>query len=373
MNGMLPEPPPFLSKEEVTVLKKTILKPFSEEEQDFFIRRCIRGRLDPFSQQVHATKRRTKNKSTGEYEVKMAIVTGIGGFTAIADRTGNYDGCIVSWAGPDEEWKPQWLNEETYPAAARCEVHHKRRKLPEVAIARWSGFVQQQWNKQTNRWEIGEFWADKPDYMLAKCAKAHALRGAFPDELGGMYITEELEHLNEELDGAELDSDENKIAENREKEKKVKIPGAKVVESKGERPSPAEALEPAFPEDRIPERPKAPAFSEQLQKDFPPAPPQPPPEPPPQPQDDNIDLGGIGPADAPPPEPRWKNYVIRGITNKMFKNRTIGSLSEGERQIIEEQWLPALHEQWERATQEQKDEKPLFEEMLEFYKQAKPY
>jgi len=58
---------PFLSEEEIALLKRTVLSKFPEDEQMTFIRICERTKLDPFSKQIHATKRYTKvTDSKGE-------------------------------------------------------------------------------------------------------------------------------------------------------------------------------------------------------------------------------------------------------------------------------------------------------------------
>lgn len=41
-------------------------------------------------------------------------------------------------------------------------------------------------------------WSVMPDIMIAKCARAMAHRLAFPERLGGLYASEEIEHLKRE-------------------------------------------------------------------------------------------------------------------------------------------------------------------------------
>src|SRR6267142_2722850 len=114
----------FLSKEEVALLKRTMLSKFPEDEAETFIRICQRTRLDPFTKQVYATRRYNKVKDDSGDTKKvptLVAVTGIMGLTAVADRTHDYDGCEIFWSSKDGEWKSEWLADEV-PEAAKCIV-----------------------------------------------------------------------------------------------------------------------------------------------------------------------------------------------------------------------------------------------------------
>jgi phage recombination protein Bet len=396
MNGNLTPPTlPFLSTEEVALLKRTQLSKFAEDEQETFIRICQRTKLDPFTRQIYATRRyQTVRDENGERKKvpTLVAVTGIMGLCALAERTHDYDGCEISWSSKNGEWKGEWLADEV-PEAAKCIVYHKHRKFPEVGIARWGSYAGQAWNNQTKAWEITEFWSKMPDYMLAKCAKAQALRGAFPDQLSNVYIREELEsNITEaEHETVTIPADEQKIADNRKKEEAIKASGKfQVVEEippSQPKPTPEQMAEPIEPH-KIPPKPEiAPQ----------PRPPQPTMTTPPaaEPRAD-APLGpepaisgasdlmesftgsqpGIatsqeaGDGQQPPP---WRDHVILGVTHAKFHKRKIGDLNQAELQVIENQWLPAIREQWDDATDAQRADARAFESAIAYHKMQKPW
>jgi phage recombination protein Bet len=393
MNGLLHQPaPPFLSTDECDLLKRTILKGYPDDEQEMFIRLCQRTRLDPFTKQIYATKRYQKVREADGSSKKVPTlvpVTGIIGLTAVADRTGQYDGCEIFWSGPEGEWKTEWLAEEN-PAAAKCIVYHKHRKQPEVAIARWFSYVGQTWDPDKRQWVVTDFWSKMPDYMLGKVAKAAALRGAFPDPLGNVYIREELESSITDAETETLPSDEARVEDVQRREAELverlkKGPSdIKFVESKGPKPTPHEALEPAFEEDKIPEKPptKKPA-SVQSRPAAPAASPAAATATPP----DDLDMGDASPPSGPPvpQEPKtppagagevavpWKDHVILGVSHVKFHKRRVGELNAAELAIIESQWLPAVREQWDDATDAQRADATAFEAAISHGKMVKPW
>jgi phage recombination protein Bet len=391
-------PPDFLSKEEVDLLKRTLLSQYPEDEKETFIRICQRTKLDPFTKQIYATKRYQKVRDPEGNTRKVPTlvpVTGIIGLCAVAERTGKYNGCEIFWAGKDLVWKSEWL-EEAYPEAAKCIVHHKDRKYPEVGIARWGAYVGQVWNYENKQWEVTDFWARMPDHMIAKCSKALALRGAFPDPLSNVYIREELDSSITESDTEAIPSHEAKVAESQRHEDELKktglFPGAKFVDQKpdAKRPAPAEALEPAFEEDKIPppELKPTPPSKPKAQ----PAPAQTPDTH--TPPEDDLDMGSpeapraedaltpplatdspAGGAETPAEkvEAPWKSHVILGVTHAKFHKRKVGDLGAAELGIIESQWLPAVREQWDDASDAQRADAAAFESAIAYQKMVKPW
>lgn len=367
-------PNDFLSKEEVDLLKRTMLNAFDDDEKLMFIRVCQRTKLDPFTKQIYPTRRYSKTKDADGNTIKKATlvtVTGIMGLCAVADRTGNYDGCQVYWSGPEGSWKEEWLADE-YPAAAKCIVYRKGRTHPEVAIARWFSFVGQAYNYKTERWEVGDFWNKMPDFMLAKCAKAAALRACFPDQLSNVYIREELDSdITDSEETESIPSDEAKVAENQRRSAEAAAhppPGVTVVAQSGVRPTPAEALEPAFAEDKIPPKSAAPPPPTAAAVQAPPLPTEKKADPYVKEGPDELDMN-------PPQadELAWKEHIVRSVDHVKFKNRKVGELNQRELSILENQWLPVVTEDWENATLEQQADANAFKAAIAFSRGQKPW
>jgi len=78
-------------------------------------------------------------------------------------------------------WTDVWLA-TTPPVAARVGVYYKDVQNPTWAVAKWDSYAVPQ----------NPIWKKMPDLMLAKCAEALALRKAFPNDLSGIYTSEEM-------------------------------------------------------------------------------------------------------------------------------------------------------------------------------------
>ena len=180
--AMTPTSPFFTEAQEQMVLK-TFLGGATKEEAVVLLETVRRRRLDPFSRQVYFVKRYDYQKR----EEVWAIQTSIDGLRSIADRTGHYEGQTKpEWCGEDGAWVDVWLKKEP-PAAARVGVHKSGFREPAYGIARLETYRQTKKDGSPTA-----FWIKMPDLMLAKCAEALALRKAFPEDTGGLYIAEEM-------------------------------------------------------------------------------------------------------------------------------------------------------------------------------------
>ncbi|ONI65663.1 hypothetical protein CSIV_05130 [Microbacterium sp. CSI-V] len=181
-----------------------------------FLQQCERTGLDPIARQIYAIER------GGKWTIQVSI----DGMRLVAQRSGLYrgqskaqwtdgtkartpmrdiDGSIVRegdgsivWV-EDYQWFDVWVG-PGHPVAARVTVYRADFDEPLTAVARWDTYKVEndEWQNgsKTGRKTLGAQWEKGGDNMLAKCAEALALRKAFPMDLSGLYVTEEMEHLD---------------------------------------------------------------------------------------------------------------------------------------------------------------------------------
>jgi len=161
-----------------------------------FFHVCKRTALDPFARQIHMIGRNSLNQRTKQWEVKQTIQTGIDGYRLIARRAADARREAISvdppqWAHKDGDWRDVWASGWGVPIAARITV--KRAGEPFTAVALFDEY------KQTKKdGNLTSMWAQRPAGQLAKCAEALALRMAFPQDLSGVYVEEEMHQADSE-------------------------------------------------------------------------------------------------------------------------------------------------------------------------------
>lgn len=146
-----------------------------------FLYQIRRTGLDPVARQIYCIERGGK----------WGIQASIDGFRLIAERSGEYAGQTpVQWTADGVTWTDVWLDASNPPAAARVGIYRRGFTEPMWAVATYAGYVPR--DRQGNPKPSGQ-WDTNPSNQLAKCAEMLGLRKAFPQDLSGIYGTEEMD------------------------------------------------------------------------------------------------------------------------------------------------------------------------------------
>lgn len=182
------------TSQQVAVLKHLGVQGADEDDLDVFFHVAKRTKLDPFARQIYMIGRNTYDQRQDRWVTKQTIQTGIDGYRVIGRRAADAARVRVSvtapeWAHEDGSWRPVWVKAWGSPIGARITI--TRDGEPFVGVAMFDEYKQTKKNG-----DLTQMWAQRPAGQIAKCAEALAWRLAFPQDLAGVYVEEELQHAD---------------------------------------------------------------------------------------------------------------------------------------------------------------------------------
>ncbi|NMO14910.1 phage recombination protein Bet [Pyxidicoccus fallax] len=182
------------SRERVELVKRTICpKGISDDEFALFIEQCKRSGLDPLLKEAFCVARRQNagNRERPNWVTKYEFQPSEAGMLARAERFPDFRGIQASAVFAEDDiivdqgkgevvhrFNPAKRKGALVGAWARVV---RDGKLPVVVWLDFSGYVQQT-----------PLWAKIPTTMIEKCARVAALRKAYPEAFGGLYVREEM-------------------------------------------------------------------------------------------------------------------------------------------------------------------------------------
>lgn len=155
----------ILTEKHIELIKTQIASNATPQEFDLFMMMAYRTRLDPLMKQLYFIK----------YGSKVSYVTSIDGYRIIAHRTGDFAGVDEPKYEYDKNGKVTHCTITVYKLVRGV-------KCSFTAKVKFDEYT-------TNR----DNWVKLAETMIAKVAEAHALRKAFPQDLSGIYTTDEME------------------------------------------------------------------------------------------------------------------------------------------------------------------------------------
>lgn len=194
---------------ERTAIRAEICKGATDSQFELFISEAEARELRPGPHLIFQLRNAKEYDTTlgASIFVKKAYwITTIAALRLIAQRTGQYLGqgaeeYVYLDAGGSPTLKsdiplPSLINKQIpqEPWVARAKVYRRGFTEPMIGMARFEAYaatVKRNDNGKTE-YVLTDVWSKRGPEQLFKCAEALALRKAFPEELGSLYIAEEL-------------------------------------------------------------------------------------------------------------------------------------------------------------------------------------
>lgn len=184
------------TQERIDLIKKEVCpKGISNDEFSVFLAQCKRTGLDPLIKEAFCTPRKENigSRDNPKWITRHTFVPGHDGMLARADRFDDFRGIRGAAVYSKDvfcikEAETTTVVHEWNPIADRGEL-----------IGAWSVALRAgrqypiEWILfEEYRDDRSALWREKPQTMLVKCARVAALRRAYPNAFGAIYIKEEM-------------------------------------------------------------------------------------------------------------------------------------------------------------------------------------
>lgn len=155
----------------IETLRNTVAVGATASELALFIEYCKSTGLNPFKKEIWFIK----EPKTG----RLQMMTGINGFWTLANSFDAFDGAETGMIDANGQWVKSVSGNDFI--GAWCRVYRKDRRIPMEGEALLADY----------RKGFG-LWQSAPRIMIKKVAESIALRKAFPQQLNGLYTSEEM-------------------------------------------------------------------------------------------------------------------------------------------------------------------------------------
>lgn len=163
----------------------------SNQELVLFIGMCKANGLNPFDRDCYLIKYGSNSPA--------AMVTAEKVFLKRAQHHPDFDGLQagiivieIETGKMIEREGTFYIPEEEKLVGGWCKVYLKGRRMPSYESVSLSEYIGRKKDGTVN-----EQWAKRPATMIRKVARVHALKEAFPSDLGGLYSPEEIEEAQD--------------------------------------------------------------------------------------------------------------------------------------------------------------------------------
>jgi phage recombination protein Bet len=166
----------IVTADQMTIARNTVAKGLSDDEFSVYLYNCHRQSIHPLDGLLVPISRNDSESGSK----RLTFVSTVDLLRSRAADTGDYAG--------NEDPVFESVDGAKNPQSASVSVWKfvRGEKCQFTATARWGEYY-------PGDGKAGFMWRAKPHVMLGKCAEALALRKAFPKQLAGLYVAEELE------------------------------------------------------------------------------------------------------------------------------------------------------------------------------------